>query len=208
LDPRNIKARQRYVDILRFQGRTKEARLEIEQAIKQYPAAAALRVTRAFMLYQQGEYDEAFVEARRAADLTNLMPAYPMALWVQGLCLEQKGQVAEAESTFGLALTHQPHAPWVEPSLGHLFARTDRTEKAKEMLAELRSQLDRGRLTYAAQALVYTALGHMDEALQSLERGLNERDDAILSVLHDPRLRPLRFHPRFHKILERLSSRS
>jgi len=165
LDPRNIKARQRYVDILRFQRRTENALVEIEQAIKQYPAAAPLRVTRALMLYQDGEYDEAYVEARRAADLTNLMPAYPMALWVQGLCLEQKGRVAEAESTFGLALIHQPHAPWVEPSLGHLFARTDRTEKAEDILVELRSQLDRGRLTYAAQALVYTALGRMDEAL-------------------------------------------
>ena len=73
----------------------------------------------------------------------------PMALWVQGLCLEQKGRVAEAESTFGLALIHQPHAPWVEPSLGHLFARTDRTEKAEDILVELRSQLGcTGRYDY------------------------------------------------------------
>ena len=207
LDPRNIKARRRYVDILRMQGRGEEARREIELAIEQQPAAAPLRVTRALMLYERGEYDRALQEARTAADLTNLMPAFPMALWIQGLCLEQKGRLSEAESTFRLALVHQPHAPWVEPSLGHLLARTNRTAPAEDILAELRSHLDQGRLTYAAQALVHTALGRADEALECLERGVSERDDAVLTVVQDPRLRPLRSDPRFQTIVESLSSR-
>jgi TolB-like protein/tetratricopeptide (TPR) repeat protein len=201
LDPRNTSARQRYVDILRVQGRREEARFELEQAIRLQPAAAPLRVRRAAMLYEQGEYDQALAEATAAADLTNQMPAYPMTLWIQGLCLEQKGRLAEAENIFRSALLHQPHDPRSEPALGHLLARAKRTAEAEGILSELRAQLLRGRMTHAAQALVYTGLGRTEEALAALERGYKERDDAILFIALDPRLRPLHSHPRFHKIV-------
>jgi hypothetical protein len=60
-------------------------------------------------------------------------------------------------------------------------------------------------MTYAAQALVYAGLGRTEEALQILDRGRRERDDAVLFVALDPRLRPLRSHPRFQTIVGTLS---
>ena len=56
------------------------------------------------MLYQAGAHAEGLAEARSAADLTNQAPVYPMALWVQGLCLQQRGNDVDAEKVFRRAL--------------------------------------------------------------------------------------------------------
>jgi serine/threonine-protein kinase len=205
LDPRNTSARQRYIDILRVQGRSEEARFETEQAIKLQPAAAALRVRRAAMLYERGALDAALAEARAASELTNLLPAYPQSLWLQGLCFEQKGDAANAEKLFRAAIAYQPHDPWSVPALGHLLARNNRVRDAEAILSELRAQLARGRMTWAAQAVVLTGLGRSEEALAALERGWLERDDAILLTASDPRLRVLHAHPRFRTMVPPLS---
>ena len=48
----------------------------------------------------------------------------------------------------------------------------------------------------------------MEDALDSLERGLEQRDDGLLAAAADPRLRPLHGHRRFQIILEKLRSYS
>jgi TolB-like protein/Flp pilus assembly protein TadD len=208
LDPRNVSARQRYTDILRAQGRHEDARFEIEQAIKAMPAAAALRVRRALVLYQAHEYDQALAEARAAAELTNQIPVYPMALWVEGLALEQQGKYSDAERVFKSALALQPRDLWNEPALGHLLALTRRRAEAEAILSDLRSQAARGRMTYVSQALVHTAFGQTDEALLALEQGLTERDDAVPFVALDPRFRPLHSQPRFRALVARANTAS
>jgi hypothetical protein len=65
------------------------------------------------------------------------------------------------------------------------------------MLAELQSHLRRGRLTHAAQAVVFAGLGRKEEALQALERGWAQRDDSMLAVAFDPRLQALHSDSRF-----------
>ena len=196
LDPRNIKARQRYVDILRIRA---EGRGTIRDRTGDpaTPYGSSLRVTRALLLYEQGDYDQALAGGQDGGRSDKSHAGIPDGALDPGSLPGAEGRHSEAESTFRLALVHQPHAPWVEPSLGHLLARTNRTAQAEDLLAELRSHLDQGRMTYAAQTLIYAALGRTDEALQSLERGFSERDDEVLTVVHDPRLRQLRSIPAF-----------
>ena len=91
---------QRYIDLLRVQGRVEEAKFELDRRFPQWkptsaalalqPASTAFRVRKAVMLYQAGAHAEGLAEARSAADLTNQAPVYPMALWVQGLCLNNR----------------------------------------------------------------------------------------------------------------------
>ena len=204
LDPRNTAARQRYVDVLRVQGRIAEARFEIDRAIELQPTAASFRVRRAVMLYQAGHFEQALNEAQAAAALTNQMPAYPMSLWVQGLSLQGQGQADAAERIFRSALAFQPHDPWNEPSLGHLLASTGRAAEAEVILSELRSQLARGRLTHTSMAIIFTALGRHKEALTSLERGLQAREDSLLFASFDPRLQPLRADERFRLLMQKI----
>ena len=204
LDPRNTTARKRLIDALRVQGRTAEARIEIERAITLQPAGAVFHVRKAMMLYEAGNCDEAIPIAVTASDLTNQIPVYPATLWVQALCLEQRRQYPEAERMFRRVLSHQPNDPWSEPALGHLLGISGHTSGAQTILTELRRQLARGRTTHVAMALVYTSLGKNEDAIASLERAWRERDDMMLFIGTDPRFRPLHSDPRFHKIVTRL----
>jgi TolB-like protein/tetratricopeptide (TPR) repeat protein len=208
LDPRDSSSRQRYIDILRAQGRTQEAWSEVEQAVRLQPAAARLRARRALMLYESGQYDQALAEARAAGDLTNQIPVYPMALWVQGLALEQLGRLGEAEQVFRSALTLQRHDPWSKPALGHLLGRSNRRTDSEAILRELQVELTRGRMGHVARALVLTGLGRADEALTALEQGLIQRDDAIPFVPLDPRFRALFAQPRFRAVVAKLANLS
>ena len=204
LDPRNTTARQRYIEALRAQGRMAEARTEVDRAIQLQPTVAGFHVRKALMLYEAGNCDEATPVAVYAEDLTNRMPAYTKTLWLQGLCFEQRGQYAEAVKMFRKAMAFQPNDLWSEPALGHALAISGQAVEAEAILTELRQQLARGRMTHVAMALVYTGLGKNSDALMALERGLAERDDALLSVATDPRLRPLQQEPRFQGVIAQL----
>jgi tetratricopeptide (TPR) repeat protein len=206
LQPRNVKARQRYVDVLRAQGRRDEARAELERAIAVQPATAALRVRRATMLLENGQYERALAESRAAASLTNVPPVYPAALRLQGLCHEQLGNAAEAEKLFRLVLQLQPHDPWAEPALAHLMVRTGRTAEAESMIVHLRSHREQGRLNRVAEAVVQAGFGRREAALIALEQAASERDDDLLLAALDPRLRLLRSERRFQILFERLRS--
>ena len=206
LEPRNVKARQRYIDILRAGGRRDEARAELERAIAIQPAAAALRVRRAALLFEAGQFERGLAEARAAATLTNVMPVYPAALRLQGACLEQLGNASEAEKLFRLVLQLQPHDPWAEPALAHLMARAGRTAEAQSMLVHLRSHRGQGRLNRVAEAVVQTAFGQPEAALTALELASSERDDDLLLAALDPRFQPLQSDPRFQVLFRRLRS--
>ena len=206
LEPRNAKARQRYVDVLRAQGRRDEARAELERAIAMQPTAALLRVRRGTMLLEDGLAEQALAEARTAASLTNLMPVYPAALWLQGACLEQLGRHNEAEKMFRLTLQRQPHDPSAEPALAHLLARTGRSAEAEELLAHLRSHREQGRLNRVAEAVVQAGFGRREAALAALEQAMRDRDDDFIFAGLDVRLQPLRSDTRFQLLLERLRS--
>lgn len=204
LDPRDVAIRQRYIDILRVLRRSERAQSAVDEAIRIQPAAAPFRIRRALLLYEAGIYDEALREAQAASELTNQIPAYPMTLWVQGLCLEQKGQLAEAERMFRSALQVQQHDPWSEPALGHLLGRMHRRSEAEAILQELTRQHARGRMTHVEQALVHAGLGRAEEAVACLERAWTERDDSLLSIPMEPRFRTLASDARFRSLLARL----
>ncbi len=206
LQPRNVKARQRYIDILRAQGRRDEARAELERSIAVQPTAAALRVRRATMLFEDEEYERAFAEARAAASLTNVIPVYPATLRLQGACLEQLGNAREAEKLFRLVLQLQPHDPWAEPGLAHLLARIGRTAEAQSMLEHVRSHRNQGRLNRVAEAIVQTGFGRPEAALIALKQASTERDDDLVLAALDPRFQPLRSDPRFQILFKRLRS--
>ena len=206
LQPRHLTARQRYVDILRAQGRRDEARAELERAITLQPAAAALRVRRATMLFEDGHYEQALAESRAAASLTNLPPVYPGALRLQGFCLEQLGNATKAEKLFRRVLQLQPHDPWAEPALAHLMARTGRSAEAESMLLHIRSHREQGRLNRVAEALVQAGFGRLEAALLALDQAASERDDDLVLAALDPRLRLLRSERRFQLLFDRLRS--
>ncbi|MGH9630863.1 MAG: tetratricopeptide repeat protein [Bryobacteraceae bacterium] len=210
LNPRDIQVRQRFIDLLRVQGRLDEAARQVALAASIQPSAPDLRNGKALLLLDAGRSDEAIEEAMTAEGLnpSRRQMAYTRSLWIQGAAHQREGRLKEAEALYRKAMNAQPHDRWSEPSLGHLLAASGRTGEAIEIRKELHRQLALGRPRQYALALVSIGLGRHEDAVAWLERGFIDRDCAVLFTPLDWRFAPLSSNSRFQALLARIRQTS
>src|SRR5262249_16812693 len=87
--------------------------------------------------------------------------------------------------------------------LGYAYARTGRTEKARQMLQALKQRRSERGLLYTAE--ISTALGDRDRALDDLDRLYESKDERRVFLLFHPMLEPLHGDRRFQALLRRLN---
>jgi hypothetical protein len=87
-----------------------------------------------------------------------------------------------------------------------LEALSDRRAAALAELTRLRQASEAAGILWdpVLDAHVQLASGDYDQALSSLERALEQRQPSLLWVAADPRMDPVRDHPRFVNILRTL----
>jgi hypothetical protein len=74
----------------------------------------------------------------------------------------------------------------------------------RALLDELRARKAQRFVPLKPFILLYTALGDIDRALDTLEDAYEQRDPAVLTVTSVPLFARLRGHPRFEALIERL----
>jgi DNA-binding winged helix-turn-helix (wHTH) protein/tetratricopeptide (TPR) repeat protein len=84
---------------------------------------------------------------------------------------------------------------------GYLFARTERTDDALEVLNTLQAISRERYVPPYAMALVHAGLGQKDQALQALERAYEARDVHLAFVPVDPKWDAFRTEARFFSLL-------
>lgn len=204
LDPRNGEAFRYYADLLRITGRSEQARIEVDHALALEPNSARLRLQRAVMLYDLGQCDIAAEQATRAEELR---PQFLEAMWLKGLCLEREGKFSEAEKQFRAILAVAPADGRALPAIGHLYGRMRRMEDARHALTQLEQLQAKGKVVSYSLALVHAGMGNSARALDELERAYRERDQSVLYLGIEWRLRDLRTEPRFLSLLRQLRLR-
>jgi hypothetical protein len=88
--------------------------------------------------------------------------------------------------------------------LGNICAIAGEPDRAREILRELRERYTHGRATTADVGWVLAGLGDVDEAVACFERAAEDRDGLIVYLKVEPMVDPLRGHPRFIALLQRL----
>jgi Flp pilus assembly protein TadD len=136
--------------------------------------------------------------------LTATLAKYPGFLSAERLLartVAQKGDVKDAVRRFE-ANSLRDKSARAACELAWAYALAGRTADAERTLAAARAS---GSRVYPYDlAMVYTALGRTEEALDALERGYVERDATMLNLKHDPRLDALRTNPRFTALLDKM----
>ena len=209
LNPRDVIAQRRLADLRRVEGRPAEAAAELDRAINLVPTDPGLRLRKARLFYDARQYEQAAEETRASLALngSRQMPSWTLALWLQGLCREQLGQIREAEESYRLALTHDADDMWNESALGHLLGRTGRMAEAEAILRETERRVAQGEARHMALALVQLGLNRPSRALASLEQGFVKRDDSMLFLGLEQRFGAIHSHPRFQSLLGKLKER-
>jgi tetratricopeptide (TPR) repeat protein len=108
--------------------------------------------------------------------------------------------VAAFESAAQLSGNRQASA-----ALAFACGRAGRVAEARKILADMEQLAAVSYVSSPQLALIYLGLGETDQALECLERGFEEKSYWMIYLKADPVYDDLRAHPRFVRLMERLS---
>jgi tetratricopeptide (TPR) repeat protein len=187
-----------YGGFLSARGRHAEALRQAQTARALDPLSPIIGTWVGLRYYFAGRHDQAVTEIRKALEIDrNFAPGH----WHLGMAYEETGRyddgVAEAER----ALALDPGSLLYLASVGHAYARAHRVREARATLERLAAASRTRHVSAYHVAAIHVALGDTSAALDWLERALAERSPWIGYLEVDPRVAPLRSHPRFKRLV-------
>lgn len=102
----------------------------------------------------------------------------PQALYRQAMALQQRGQLAQAESLYRQVLAAEPHAFAPRHMLGLVLAQQGRLAEAQQMIASALLLNPREASALVNHGNVLNLLGRFEEAVSSYDAALAIRPDA------------------------------
>jgi tetratricopeptide (TPR) repeat protein len=192
---------QWYGNFLAVLGRVDESIAEFGKAVALDPLSPIKGAALAWGYYFGRRYREAIELARRALELDPAMAV--THLWL-GMALDQAGATDDAVRSYEEGVRHSKGEPLGLAFLAHGLARAGRIDEARARLSELEEMRSRRYVSAYDLAVIHTGLGDTEAALDLLQRGYEERTHWMALLQVEPRLDPLRSHPRFAGLLERM----
>lgn len=145
----------------------------------------------------RGEYDTAIAIGGSAVDLHPYL-LISRANYAQAL--EISGRPEEALRQYQLGSLISGDLPWVRAVEATCLARLARATDARAILAELEHRRGSEYCDALYMAVLRESLGERDEALDELERALDENSAFLHSLDVDPKMRPFRRERRFERV--------
>ena len=147
-------------------------------------------------------YREAIAALRRTVAGDSSFVGAPFQLSAVYLA---KGELGPAQARLSVLRSLMGDHPDVLGRLGNLYAVSGQREKAHAIADTLKGRYHKGAADEAyALAVVHTALGETERALDWLETAYAERSTWMNLARVHPELDPLRSQPRFRALLEKL----
>ena len=202
LNPSYATARHYYGQLLVFFGRFDEAAAQFDRARQLDPLSLNIEVTAVWPLYYGRRYDEA-IDALRKTVATD--SSFLGAQFQLSAVYLAKGELGPAQARLSVLRSLMGDHPDVLGRLGNLYAVSGQREKAHAIADTLKGRYHKGAADEAyALAVVHTALGETERALDWLETAYAERSTWMNLARVHPELDPLRSQPRFRALLEKL----
>jgi len=203
LNPGDARVHHWYAGYLMYVGRFDEGIAEARRARDLDPLSLPVNTALAGRLLVAGRYEGAREQVRKSLELNpHFAPAHQTLGWVylnQGKHDEAIREFQQAVQDSGTDDTD------FVLDLGFAYAKVGNREEARRILATLKQRRASGLVPSGSIAILYGALGELDEAFAWLEKAYQERDPE-LTYLNVPgrRFEPLRHDPRFRKMLVRM----
>ena len=171
LDPNLAAAYTEYATLLVCSGRTGEGLQHAARAAVLDPVGTARGRNALFLLFVARQWNEMFVRAQRALDLS---PHDGYAYAIRGLAHlgrgEQDAALHDADKVATLA-----NNEFSLSLAAYINARAGRPDVARDQISELEKRAEREFVCFFNVAAIYGALGEPDKAFASLERAIADR---------------------------------
>ena len=152
-----------------------------------------------------GRLDKALEYAKRSVEVDSGFFGTVFLAWV----FQARGEHDKAWAEFARVQDHwkairRTKGAWM---LAYAFARAGRLEDFEESVADLKRRVTEGTAAWSEVALAYMGMRDYERALDYLERAPDERppgSNITFTLGFEPLFDPIRDHPRFQQVLERL----
>jgi TolB-like protein/Flp pilus assembly protein TadD len=201
LAPRSAMAHNQYAMYLAVLGRLPDALAEVRTAIDLEPLSPIVNADLGMQLLFANRRAEAITQFRRTLEIDANSVAAHQGL---GIAYSLDGQHDNAVASLQRALVLSANSPIVMGHLGAAYARKGDDDAAARVLVDLQVLSERAYVPATSFAVVHTALGHRDEALDWLERAYEEHDFALPRHAVAPWFAPVAGDARAAALLARL----
>ena len=202
LNPNYATAHQWYgEEVLAAMGRFPEALAEMKRAEELDPLSLAIKTMRGYVLYLARDDDRAEAQLRSTLELDKNFAAAHMFC---GRVLAQKRMFQEAISEFQIASDLSPEEPFYLAWLAYGYAISGKPERARQLVAKLKTLQENKYVPPLDMAVIYTGLGERDQALRWLQKAQEEHAAYFPAINVDPVFDGLRSDPRFQNLVDRI----
>ncbi|MBP7377107.1 MAG: tetratricopeptide repeat protein [Pyrinomonadaceae bacterium] len=188
-------------DVLYPTKRFDEAVASLRRAEELDPLSPIIGTNLGDILLAARRYDEAIVQYQRVLSLD---PNFASAFYGLGLTHWQKGMKPEAIAEMRKYI-EMSGSTLGKGDLGFFLARSGQRDEAVKLLAELKQASSQQYVPRTAVALIHLGLGEKEEALDWLEKEIDDRGSLATYYAVMPELDDLRTEPRFKAMLKRLN---
>jgi TolB-like protein/class 3 adenylate cyclase/Tfp pilus assembly protein PilF len=201
LSPNYATGHHWYAEWLLFTGNIEEAYKEISQAVDLDPGSQGILKDKGIFYYYSRQYEKAIDMALMTLELH---PGFFIAHRLLSLAYERI-------KDYPAAIEH--NQIWGEGTgnkwktaiaLAQIQAAAGQEAEAKKILDRINPGEFEGGNDYRGVALVYTALGEIENAFEWLDKSYRMHEESLCSIKVDPKLDPLRSDPRFTGLLQKL----
>jgi len=203
LKPTYAPAHQWYSSYLVAVERFDEAIAEAKRTEELEPLSFVASSHLGWIYYLSGQNDKAIEQCKKILELDP--SSFPARRYL-GLAYEAKGMYPEAIAEFetGVKLSG---SPLMLALLGHAYAVSGQTAKAKQVLNDLQQLQGQRYVSPYTVAAIHAGLGDQEQAFKWLETAVEERDIWLMNLKVDPVFAKLRSHRQFIDILARIRLR-
>jgi len=182
--------------------RLDEAVAASRRALEKDPLRPFLQWRLGYRYYLTRQWERAIEQYRNALELD---PHYIAAHGYMGFAHCLAGRFDEAVRAVEAVAKAGPNPSLGMAFLGYLYAVAGQTGEARKLIEELQELAQKAPVPASRFAWIYTGLGEVEQALDWLEKALEERDGFIIHLHVDPCWEVLRSHPRYQALLKKMN---
>jgi serine/threonine-protein kinase len=190
-----------YAHFLWVMKRPEEAMAQMERALQLDPLNEVVQLHNAWMLQSAGRDDEAIVQVRK---LLRTSPQHPMAHQVLSVLLLRKAMYEESLAEMKASYSSIGDRE-VEEALTQGYAQSGYRGAMKRAADLLAARAHKTYVNSIDVACLYALAGENAQALEWLEKSLEERSPHMPYVDAYVELAPLRSDPRFQDLLRKMN---
>jgi serine/threonine protein kinase/Tfp pilus assembly protein PilF len=200
-DPRYAPAHQWYQFLLASRVAIEQALVEGLTAVELDAGSVAARRAVAWTYIYGRRYDQSRFHLDRALAMNPNAEETHREL---GVALVFEGELRESERVLRDAVQMPEAGSYTRAWLGYVLARAGKRDEARAILLELEALRARGYVSPVALATILLGLGDVEGALDWSEVAFEERRGWLAYVKVHPLMDPMRGHPRFEKLVEKM----